>query len=279
MYLRCIRLLLDLRPCQVPTRTTVPPLFNRSDLPRKLVQLSKKHFILWAPRRHSVKTVCYVPQHHIKRARDRAYYIVWHCTCKFTHLFNPKDTHQGWTEHITLSVDVTVHVWVWSIYQTAIHPECPLPETLDTHQGWTEHITLSVDVTVHVWVWSIYQTAIHPECPLPETLDTHQRWTEHITLSVDVSDCACLCVIHIPDCHPSRVSPAWDAGHVSKMNWTHYIVCRCEWLCMSVCDPYMFYSVRSIIINYLLKRISIQHLIDHISSQANKTPLNVCSSD
>ncbi len=156
--LRCICLLLDLRPCQVPTRTTVPPLFNRSDLPRKLVQLSKKHFILWAPLRHSVKTVCYVPHHHIKRARDRAYYIVWHCTCKFTHLFNPKDTHQ--------------------------------------------------------------------------------RWTEHITLSVDVSDCACLCVIHIPDCHSSRVSPAWDAGHASKMNWTHYIVCRCEWLCMSVCDPY-----------------------------------------
>ncbi len=115
--LRCICLLLDLRSCQVPTRTTVPPLFNRSDLPRKLVQLSTKHVILWAPRRHSVKTVCYVPHHHIKRARDRAYYIVWHCTCKFTHLLKCK-------------------------------------------------------------------------------------------------------------------------RHASKMNWTHYIVCRCEWLCMSVCDPY-----------------------------------------
>ncbi len=86
-----------------------PSLFNRSGLPPKRVQLSIKSVILWAPLRHPAIEWQQSAMNliaPISREWARAYYSIWHCICKFTHLFNIILRHLRLAKSNIISADV-----------------------------------------------------------------------------------------------------------------------------------------------------------------------------
>ncbi len=106
-----------------PQEGWTPSLFNRSGLPQKLVQLSiKTYAIPRAPLRHPAIEWWQSAMNLItpvSREGARAYYSVWHRTCKFTHLFNIifSDLRLAKSNIISAGVDNNLTEFTFSISQ------------------------------------------------------------------------------------------------------------------------------------------------------------------
>ncbi len=106
-----------------PQEGWTPSLFNRSGLPQKLIQLSIKpmlfcghHFDIQP---FSDDSLLWISSPPISREGARAYYSVWHRTCKCTHLFNIifSDLRLAKSNIISAGVDNNLTEFTFSISQ------------------------------------------------------------------------------------------------------------------------------------------------------------------
>ncbi len=102
-----------------PQEGWTPSLFNRSGLPQKLVQLSIKPMLFC---RHHLDIQSFNDDSLLwisSLQGNRAYYSVWHRTCKFTHLFNIifSDLRLAKSNIISVGVDNNLTEFTCSISQ------------------------------------------------------------------------------------------------------------------------------------------------------------------